>query len=209
MASRTALTILALILLIAAREGRAEAYPSTYEPLPSEPLLITNATVLTGTGERIDGGSLLLQDGRIAAVGENLEAPEGVATLDAENYFGVLADIGPRAAELVALAAAAAGPAGMVGGQQRDLDAEGADVDAAAERTPLSAALIHGAARALAELRPEQQAALKISIYEGLPHAEIAQRLAMPLGTVKTHLRRARLTLAEALARRNQPEVES
>ena len=66
MASRTALTILALILLIAAREGRAEAYPSTYEPLPSEPLLITNATVLTGTGERIDGGSLLLQDGRIA-----------------------------------------------------------------------------------------------------------------------------------------------
>jgi imidazolonepropionase-like amidohydrolase len=87
MASRTALTILALILLIAAREGRAEAYPSTYEPLPSEPLLITNATVLTGTGERIDGGSLLLQDGRIAAVGENVEAPEGVATLDAEGRW--------------------------------------------------------------------------------------------------------------------------
>lgn len=45
--------------------------------------------------------------------------------------FGVLADVGPRAAELVALAAAAAGPAGMVGGQQLDLDAEGAEVDAA------------------------------------------------------------------------------
>lgn len=44
--------------------------------------------------------------------------------------FGVLADLGPRAAEMVRLAAAAAGPAGMVGGQQRDLDAEGQQVTA-------------------------------------------------------------------------------
>ena len=87
MASRAALTILALLLLTAVRNGRAEAYPSTYEPLPSEPLLITNATVLTGTGDRIDGGNLLLRDGRIAAVGESIDAPEGVATLDAEGRW--------------------------------------------------------------------------------------------------------------------------
>ncbi len=48
--------------------------------------------------------------------------------------FDVLAECGPRAAEMVKLAAAAAGPAGMVGGQQLDLDAEGAPVDAAAVR---------------------------------------------------------------------------
>jgi farnesyl diphosphate synthase len=48
--------------------------------------------------------------------------------------FAVLAECGPRAAEMVALAAHAAGPAGMVGGQQLDLDAEGAAVTAAAVR---------------------------------------------------------------------------
>ncbi len=48
--------------------------------------------------------------------------------------FAVLADCGPRAAELVRLAADAAGPAGMVGGQQLDLDAEGAEVTATTVR---------------------------------------------------------------------------
>jgi geranylgeranyl pyrophosphate synthase len=44
--------------------------------------------------------------------------------------FAVLADCGPRASELVRLAARAAGPAGMVGGQQLDLDAEQTEVNA-------------------------------------------------------------------------------
>ena len=60
-------------------------YPSTYEPYASEPVLITGATILTGTGERIDNGSVLLQDGKIAGVGAEgaLEAPEGALTVDA------------------------------------------------------------------------------------------------------------------------------
>lgn len=29
-------------------------FPSTYQPLPNQDVLITNATILTGTGERID-----------------------------------------------------------------------------------------------------------------------------------------------------------
>ncbi|MGD2129010.1 MAG: amidohydrolase [Lysobacterales bacterium] len=45
-----------------------EPYPSTYSPLPSEPVLIVNATILTGTGERIDNGSLLMSEGRIERV---------------------------------------------------------------------------------------------------------------------------------------------
>jgi geranylgeranyl pyrophosphate synthase len=57
---------------------------------------------------------------------------EGTAVLAGDGLqalaFGVLADLGPRAAEMVALAARAAGPAGMVGGQQRDLEAEGQPV---------------------------------------------------------------------------------
>ncbi|HEX2252506.1 MAG TPA: amidohydrolase [Thermoanaerobaculia bacterium] len=51
--------------------------------MPSVTTLITGATVLTGTGERIDGGSVLLADGRIAAVGRDLQAPSGARVVDA------------------------------------------------------------------------------------------------------------------------------
>ncbi len=62
-------------------------YPSTYEPLPSETLLIENATILDGRGGRIDGGSVLIEDGEIAAVGESIEAPDGAETIDAEGKW--------------------------------------------------------------------------------------------------------------------------
>jgi geranylgeranyl pyrophosphate synthase len=48
--------------------------------------------------------------------------------------FGILADLGDGAAEMVAMAAAASGPAGMVGGQMRDLEAEQQPVTAARVR---------------------------------------------------------------------------
>jgi imidazolonepropionase-like amidohydrolase len=60
-----------------------EPFPSTYAPLPSQTILITHATVLTGTGERIDDGSVLLRDGKVAAVGPGLTAPEGAVVIDA------------------------------------------------------------------------------------------------------------------------------
>lgn len=59
------------------------AYASTYRPLPSAPVLITNATILTAAGDRIEGGSILLQDGKIAAVGTGLQAPAGATVVDA------------------------------------------------------------------------------------------------------------------------------
>ncbi len=63
----------------------ADPYPSTYERYPGEPVLITGATVLTGTGERIDNGAVYLEDGKIAAVGAAgaLTVPEGTTTIDA------------------------------------------------------------------------------------------------------------------------------
>jgi imidazolonepropionase-like amidohydrolase len=65
--------------------GAAEAvpFPSTYRPLPAQPTLIANATVLTGTGERLDGASVLLVNGQIAAVGHGVEAPAGARVIDA------------------------------------------------------------------------------------------------------------------------------
>ena len=64
----------------------AEAYPSTYAPLPSEPTLITNATILTGTGERLEDASLLIADGKIVFVGKG-ESPDGVNTIDASGRW--------------------------------------------------------------------------------------------------------------------------
>jgi len=75
-----------LLLAGASGQALAEAFPSTYEPLPSEPTLITDATVLTGTGERLDGASLLLADGRIVWVGDG-DVPDGVTTIDADGRW--------------------------------------------------------------------------------------------------------------------------
>jgi imidazolonepropionase-like amidohydrolase len=58
-------------------------FPSTYAPPPAPAVLITNATVLDGAGGRLDGASVLLQDGRIAALGPGLETPPGARVIDA------------------------------------------------------------------------------------------------------------------------------
>jgi RNA polymerase sigma-70 factor, ECF subfamily len=55
------------------------------------------------------------------------------------------------------------------------------------------------AAKALNELRPEQQQVLQLSIVHGLSHQEIADATGIPLGTVKTHARRGILRAREIL----------
>jgi imidazolonepropionase-like amidohydrolase len=94
-----------------ARKSANPPYPSTYQPLPSEPVLITNATVLTAAGDRIEGGSVLLSDGKVAAVGKALQAPAGAVTvdgtgkwvtpgiIDAHSHLGVYASPGVDAHE--------------------------------------------------------------------------------------------------------------
>ena len=62
--------------------SEVEPYPSTYQPLPSQPVLITNATILTAAGDRIERGSVLLRDGKIAAVGATVEAPADAVVID-------------------------------------------------------------------------------------------------------------------------------
>ncbi|MDP3773308.1 MAG: amidohydrolase family protein [Gemmatimonadales bacterium] len=64
-----------------------EQYPSTYRPRPSPPVLIRNATILTATGVEIERGSILLQDGRISAVGADLPAPAGAIVVDGTGKF--------------------------------------------------------------------------------------------------------------------------
>ena len=84
----TARFLLVALLAMIATATRAEPFASTYRPLPSQPMLILNATVLTGSGERIENGNLLLSGGRIEAVGaEPIEAPEGARVIDADGRW--------------------------------------------------------------------------------------------------------------------------
>ncbi|MGA7625578.1 MAG: amidohydrolase family protein [Candidatus Acidiferrales bacterium] len=53
----------------------------------SNAILIRNATVLTVTHGNIEHGSILIRDGRIAAVGTDVKAPEDAAVIDATGQY--------------------------------------------------------------------------------------------------------------------------
>lgn len=61
-------------------------YPSTYKVLPLQTTLIKNATVLTGTGSRLDNADVLMVDGKINKIGKDLVA-EGAVEIDANGKW--------------------------------------------------------------------------------------------------------------------------
>src|SRR5689334_12347014 len=63
------------------------AYPSTYKALPSRTTVIRNATILTAAGPVIRNGSLLLRDGKVAAVGATVDAPADAQVIDANGKW--------------------------------------------------------------------------------------------------------------------------
>lgn len=65
----------------------ADPYPSTYQRVASPPVLLQHATVLTGTGSRLDNSDVLLRDGQIVAIGSRLEAPADAIRVDATNKW--------------------------------------------------------------------------------------------------------------------------
>jgi imidazolonepropionase-like amidohydrolase len=64
-----------------------DPFPSTYKPFPSKPTLIKNATILTAAGPRINGGSVLLENGKIVAVGTNVTAPADAVVIDGTGKY--------------------------------------------------------------------------------------------------------------------------
>src|SRR5258705_13033093 len=63
--------------------GIGPQYPSTYQRHLNPPVLIRNATIMTAAGQEIQGGSVLFKDGRIVAVGTNVQAPSDAVVVDA------------------------------------------------------------------------------------------------------------------------------
>ena len=57
----------------------------------------------------------------------------------------------------------------------------------------------------LATLPHEQRRALELAFFQGLTHSEIAKETGAPLGTVKTRIRVALLTLGKTLRREHVP----
>lgn len=74
------LSIFSLCFLLAV-QAQETVYPA---PPESQPILITNATVHVGNGEVIENGSILIKDGKIAAVGQNIAAPAGAQVINAQ-----------------------------------------------------------------------------------------------------------------------------
>ena len=67
--------------------NNGDPFASTYRPLPSRPTALFGATVFTGTGERIDGGTVLIRDGKIEAVGAGLVPPASYDFVDAAGKY--------------------------------------------------------------------------------------------------------------------------
>ena len=78
---KTPLSWIAGVALLMPMLASAEPYESRYTPLPSEDTLFKGGTILTGTGEQLDGADVLVKDGKIAKVGKDLRA-RGVKVID-------------------------------------------------------------------------------------------------------------------------------
>jgi len=90
--SRLCGVLSAVVVVLCARAALGQAagsaaipvnpYPSTYKPLPASDTFISGVTILDGLGNRVENGAILLQHGKIAAVGTSLQAPAGVVVIE-------------------------------------------------------------------------------------------------------------------------------
>jgi len=63
------------------------AFASTYQPLPSETMLIKNAFIIDGAGGEIEKGSILISGGRITAIGADIDGGDAAITIDASGKY--------------------------------------------------------------------------------------------------------------------------
>ena len=83
--SKLLITTVACLSPLANAEG---PFPSTYKAPAHNPTLITNATVLTGDGQRLDGASVYFANGKIVDVSSSApEVDENMRVIDAQGRW--------------------------------------------------------------------------------------------------------------------------
>jgi imidazolonepropionase-like amidohydrolase len=65
----------------------ADPFPSTYVPFPSRTTVVRNVNILTAAGPLIRNGAILLQNGKIAAVGPTVDAPADALVIDGAGKY--------------------------------------------------------------------------------------------------------------------------
>jgi imidazolonepropionase-like amidohydrolase len=65
----------------------ADPYPSSYRPFPARTTVIRNATIMTAAGPTLRGASIVLRDGKVAAIGNNVDVPADAAVVDGTGKF--------------------------------------------------------------------------------------------------------------------------
>src|SRR5947207_811863 len=65
----------------------ADPFPSTYTPFPSRTTVIRNVNILTAAGPLIRNGAILIQNGKIAAVGPTVSAPADALVIDGAGKY--------------------------------------------------------------------------------------------------------------------------
>jgi len=65
----------------------ADPFPSTYAAFPSRPTVIRNVNIFTAAGPLIRNGALLIQGGKIVAVGPTVEAPADALVIDGAGKY--------------------------------------------------------------------------------------------------------------------------
>ena len=71
----------------AVSKPNADPFPSTYTPFPSRPTVIRNVHIFTATGPLIRNGAVLMQNGKIAAIGQSITAPANAVVIAGEGKF--------------------------------------------------------------------------------------------------------------------------
>ncbi len=89
--NRSIVAMAALLFLVTGCDKNAEdedgaAFASRYEPLAGEATLLTGATVLTGSGERLEAADVLFANGKIIEVGPDLDT-DGATVVDASGKW--------------------------------------------------------------------------------------------------------------------------
>ena len=79
--------IIKYLLLIFAGLVYADPFESTYEPLPSENILIKNANIYDGEGNEFIETDLLIQNRKIVAIGKDLPSTNDFKVIDASDKW--------------------------------------------------------------------------------------------------------------------------